>query len=73
MLKVVSDCRRKGYVKTLCGRRRYLPAITSTVSYAQAQVLYFTSNYTTQIHSFVVYSFVFGMIDGFDLDSYFLY
>lgn len=41
--KTVEDCRRDGYVKTILGRRRYLPAINSTNQHAKAHVSGFQS------------------------------
>ncbi|XP_064085810.1 DNA polymerase theta-like [Macrobrachium nipponense] len=37
MQKTVESCREKGYVETLMGRRRYLPNICSTNSFARSQ------------------------------------
>lgn len=36
--KTVEECREKGYVSTISGRRRYLPSITSMNPHARAQV-----------------------------------
>lgn len=34
----MEECREKGYVSTISGRRRYLPSITSMNPHARAQV-----------------------------------
>ena len=36
--QTVSQCRQKGYVETMGGRRRYLPAIRDTNPHARAHV-----------------------------------
>ena len=36
--ETVKNCQRRGYVQTLMGRRRYLPAITNGNGYAKAHV-----------------------------------
>ncbi|KAH3724324.1 hypothetical protein DPMN_050140 [Dreissena polymorpha] len=46
--KTVDQCRRQGYVQTMTGRKRYLPAITSPNPHARAQAERQAVNTTVQ-------------------------
>lgn len=56
----VQSCRRDGFVKTILGRRRYLPAINSTNHHAKAHVsrLYIVLFFLTLAPSYVFFAVI---------------
>ena len=55
--EAVQNCRKNGYVETMCGRRRYLPSIHSNNMHARAHVrsntfvLFFLFLFTPEVTS----------------------